>query len=240
MRRKRGLEKAHSAALSDLQQKPNRENSRKESSISRGLVCLPRPEPGKIPTSRPMSSPDPNPAHISTEILAAPVVRRDREARLWIDGGTARVSFTDREWPTRANPRTRARSVPRVARDVDPRAGGGWHNNSSRHRAPAHPSSRCRRGRAVHRRVDDPGGGVRSSTPRLRETPSSCRSPSSSAPSRRSRGRCCRLYCTRAPSRRWWPSRCSTPRRCSRPRGTSATDCTAGRTSISQGCTSRW
>ena len=94
------MEKAHSAALSsDLQQKPNRENSRKESSISRGLVCLPRPEPGKIPTSRPMSSPDPNPAHISTEILAAPVVRRDREARLWIDGGTARVSFTDREWP---------------------------------------------------------------------------------------------------------------------------------------------
>ena len=47
-------------------------------------------EPEKISTS---DSPKP------TEILAAPGVRRDREARLWIDGGTARVSFTDREWP---------------------------------------------------------------------------------------------------------------------------------------------
>jgi hypothetical protein len=94
------LEKAHSAALSDLQRKPNRENSRKESSISRGLVCLPTPEPEKIPTSRPMAEfSRPEPCAHSTEILAAPGVRRDREARLWIDGGTARVSFTEREWP---------------------------------------------------------------------------------------------------------------------------------------------
>lgn len=41
----------------------------------------------------------PEPCAHSTEILAAPGVRRDREARLWIDGGTARVSFTEREWP---------------------------------------------------------------------------------------------------------------------------------------------
>lgn len=210
MRRKRGLEKAHSAALSDLQQKPNRENSRKESSISRGLVCLPRPRTWKNPNIPSDVFSRPEPCAHSTEILAAPGVRRDREARLWIDGGTARVSFTDREWP-RGDARTLepAREAFRASLVTSTlaRAQVGTITISSRHRAPAHPSSRCRRGRAVHRRVDDPGGGVRSSTPRLRETPSSCRSPSSSAPSRRSRGRCCRLYCTRAPSRRWWPSR---------------------------------
>ena len=97
MRRKRGLEKAHSAALSDLQQKPNRENSRKESSISRGLVCLPRPRTWKNPNIPSDVFSRPEPCAHSTEILAAPGVRRDREARLWIDGGTARVSFTDRE-----------------------------------------------------------------------------------------------------------------------------------------------
>ena len=82
IRRKRGLEKAH-----------KRKTQPRE--LKKRIVELPGfprifhvREPEKISTS---DSPKP------TEILAAPGVRRDREARLWIDGGTARVSFTDRE-----------------------------------------------------------------------------------------------------------------------------------------------
>ena len=82
IRRKRGLEKAH-------KRKTQPRELKKRIVELPGVPCVFRVrEPEKISTS---DSPKP------TEILAAPGVRRDREARLWIDGGTARVSFTDRE-----------------------------------------------------------------------------------------------------------------------------------------------
>ena len=98
MRRKRDWKKRTAQHSQICNKNPTARTQEKNRRFPGVWSVFPTREPEKIPTSRPMSSPDPNPAHIR-QILAAPGVRRDREARLWIDGGTARVSFTDREWP---------------------------------------------------------------------------------------------------------------------------------------------
>ena len=109
--------KKRTAQHSDLQQKPNRENSEKNRRFPGVWSVFPTREPEKS-TSRPMSSPtrtlrqstDPGGAGRGRP-GGSPLDRRRHNAR----------GFTDREWPReRREPRTRARSVPRVARASTP------------------------------------------------------------------------------------------------------------------------